>query len=170
MSRSEDNWVAMGYIKGAFGVKGWVKVAVSTEHTDSLLDYPVWQLSKNNVSHSYTLENGHVAGDGLQVKFAEINDRDTAQLLRGYTVEIRRSDFLPAEEGAYYWTDLVGLPVSNRQGQLLGKVSSLMETGAHDVLVVDGSYGHKLIPFVAHYIDSVDLDQGSIVVDWGTDY
>ena len=43
MSRSQDNWVAMGYVKGAFGIKGWVKVAADTEYADSLLDYPVWR-------------------------------------------------------------------------------------------------------------------------------
>lgn len=170
MSRSQDKWIAMGYVKGAFGVKGWVKVAAGTEYADSLLDYPVWQLSKDGVSRSYTLENGQVAGDELQVKFAEIGDRDAAQLLRGYTIEIKRSDFAPAEEGEYYWADLIGLTVCNRQNELLGTVSGLMETGAHDVLIVDGEHGRKLIPFVEHYIDSVDTEQGSIVADWGLDY
>ena len=170
MSRSQDNWVAMGYVKGAFGIKGWVKVAADTEYADSLLDYPVWQLSKDGVSRSYTLENGQVAGDELQVKFAEISDRDAAQLLRGYTIEIKRSDFEPAQEGEYYWADLVGLTVHNRQNELIGAVNSLMETGAHDILVVDGEHGRKLIPFVDHYIDHVDLEQGSIIADWGLDY
>jgi ribosome maturation factor rimM len=45
-----------------------------------------------------------------------------------------------------------------------------METGAHDILVVDGEHGRKLIPFVDHYIDNVDLEQGSIIADWGLDY
>ncbi|OAM30082.1 MULTISPECIES: ribosome maturation factor RimM [Eikenella] len=170
MSRSQDKWIAMGYVKGAFGVKGWVKVAVGTEYADSLLDYPVWRLSKDGASHSYTLESGQVAGDELQVKFAEIGDRDAAQLLRGHTIEIHRSDFEPAEEGEYYWADLVGLAVHNRQGELVGTVSNLMETGAHDILVVDGEHGRKLIPFVEHYIDSVDLEAGGIVADWGLDY
>ena len=106
----------------------------------------------------------------MQLKFAEISDRDAAQLLRGYTIEIKRSDFEHAQEGEYYWADLVGLTVYNRQNELIGTVSSLMETGAHDILVADGEHGRKLIPFVDHYIDNVDLEQGSIIADWGLDY
>ena len=45
-----------------------------------------------------------------------------------------------------------------------------MDTGAHDVLVVDGDFGRKLIPFVAQYIDEVNIPQKKICVDWGSDY
>ena len=58
----------------------------------------------------------------------------------------------------------------NRAGAELGKVQNLMQTGAHDVLVVQGAYGQKLIPFVAHYIDDVSLAEQRITADWGTDY
>lgn len=170
MSIADNQWVAMGYVKGAFGVKGWLKAAVSTEYTDSLLDYPVWRLRKDSDVRSYTLEAGKAVGDELQVKLQEIDDRDAAQLLRGYTIEVGRHEFAPAEEGEYYWTDLVGMTVRNRDDELLGSVSNLMETGAHDVLVVDGAYGRKLIPFVSHYIDTVDAEARCIVADWGTDY
>ena len=165
-----QNWVAMGYIKGAFGIKGWIKVQSDTEYTDSLLDYPQWRLSKGKEHILAEVESGKMAGDELQVKLAHINDRNAAALLRGYTIEIKRSDFEPAQEGEYYWADLVGLTVHNRQNELIGTVNSLMETGAHDILVVDGEHSRKLIPFVDHYIDNVDLEQGSIIADWGLDY
>lgn len=169
MSDSQQ-WVAMGYIKGAFGIKGWVKTATDTEYVDSLLDYPEWQLRKDKQIVSVAVESGKVVGGELQVKFQGIDDRDQAQLLRGYTIEIKRSDFAPTEEDEYYWTDLVGLSVTNRKGVYLGKVSKLMETGAHDVLVVDGEYGNLLIPFISHFIDKVDLATSSIVADWEADY
>jgi 16S rRNA processing protein RimM len=106
----------------------------------------------------------------LQVKFTGIDGRDEAFALRGYTIEIDRADFAPAEEGEYYWADLVGMRVVNREGIELGKVANLMETGAHDVLMVNGEHGQKLIPFVAHYIDHVDNDSRTITADWGLDY
>ena len=62
------------------------------------------------------------------------------------------------------------MSVTNRQEEVLGKVSKLMETGAHDVLVVDGLYGQKLIPFEAQFIDRVDVEDRTITVDWGSDY
>ncbi|MFD1245463.1 ribosome maturation factor RimM [Paralysiella testudinis] len=170
MSNTEPQWVGMGYIKGVFGVKGWVKVAVSTEYTDSLLDYPQWRLSKDGHSRMFTVAESKVAGDELQVLFSGIDNRDAAFALRGHTVEIDRADFGDTEDGEYYWADLIGLNVVNRQQQCLGTVSKLLETGAHDVLVVDGEFGQKLIPFVAQYIDEVILAEQTIRVDWGTDY
>lgn len=170
MSNTEPQWVGMGYIKGVFGVKGWVKVAVSTEYTDSLLDYPQWRLSKDGHSRMFTVAESKVAGDELQMLFSGIDNRDAAFALRGHTVEIDRADFGDTEDGEYYWADLIGLNVVNRQQQCLGTVSKLLETGAHDVLVVDGEFGQKLIPFVAQYIDEVILAEQTIRVDWGTDY
>ena len=62
------------------------------------------------------------------------------------------------------------MSVVNREQAVLGEVVKLMETGAHDVLVVRGEYGEKLIPFVSHYIDGVDAENRKITADWGVDY
>lgn len=160
----------MGHIKGVFGIKGWVKIAANTEYTDSLLDYPQWQLRKDGDIITATIEAGKAVGDELQVKFEGINTRDQAFLLRGYTVEIARSEFAPAGENEFYWADLVGMTVVNQEGLTLGTVDNLMETGASDVLVIHGEYGQKLIPFVSQYVGHVDTDKRTISVDWGLDY
>lgn len=167
---SEQQWVAMGYIKGAFGVRGWLKVQPSTEYTDSLLDYPKWRLIKGKDVQVVEIESGKVAGDELQVKFSRINDRDSAALMRGYTIEVPRDSFSETDDDEYYWTDLVGMQVVNRDGVALGEVIKLMETGAHDVIVIHGEYGEKLIPFVSHYIDDVNRETRTITADWGLDY
>ena len=165
-----QQWVAMGYIKGVFGVKGWVKISANTEYSDSLLDYPEWQLSKDGKTMTVTIESGKVAGDELQVKFEGIDNRDEAFALRGYTIEIPRASFAPTEDGEYYWADLVGMRVVNQDDVVLGTVKNLLETGANDVLVINGEHGQKLIPFVSHYIESVDTEGQTIRVDWGLDY
>ncbi|WP_165006479.1 ribosome maturation factor RimM [Neisseria yangbaofengii] len=165
-----QQWVAMGYIKGVFGVKGWLKIAANTEYTDSLLDYPQWRLHKDGKIVTVTIEAGKAVGDELQVKFEGIDDRDQAFLLRGYTIEIPRSEFAPTEEDEFYWADLVGMTVVNQEGLTLGTVQNLMETGANDVLVIHGEYGQKLIPFVSKYIGNVDAGKQTITVDWGLDY
>lgn len=165
-----QNRVAMGYIKGVFGIKGWLKIAANTEYSDSLLDYPEWQLVKDGKTVSVTLEAGKVVNGELQVKFEGIDDRDSAFSLRGYTIEIPREAFAPTEEGEYYWADLVGMTVTNKDNAILGKVSNLMETGANDVLVVNGKYGQILIPFVLQYVETVDTGSKTIIADWGLDY
>lgn len=165
-----QNRVAMGYIKGVFGIKGWLKIAANTEYSDSLLDYPEWHLVKDDKTISVTLEAGKVVNGELQVKFEGINDRDLAFSLRGYTIEIPREAFAPTEEDEYYWTDLVGMTVVNKDHTVLGKVSNLMETGANDVLMIDGEHGQILIPFVSQYIETVDTGSKTITADWGLDY
>ena len=75
----------------------------------------------------------------------------------------------PLTDGHYYWRDLVGLSVLNQDGLALGRVSGLLETGANDVLVVEGER-QRLIPFVPErYVLRVDLTGGQIVVDWHAD-
>ncbi|HEZ4935055.1 TPA: ribosome maturation factor RimM [Neisseria meningitidis] len=165
-----QNRVAMGYIKGVFGIKGWLKIAANTEYSDSLLGYPEWHLVKDGKTVSVTLEAGKVVNSELQVKFEGINDRDLAFSLRGYTIEIPREAFAPTEENEYYWTDLVGMTVVNKDHTVLGKVSNLMETGANDVLMIDGEHGQILIPFVSQYIETVDTGSKIITADWGLDY
>lgn len=165
-----QQWVAMGYIKGVFGVKGWLKIAANTEYTDSLLDYPEWLLSKDGKTLTVNIEAGKLVGDELQVKIEGINDRDQAFQLRGYTIEIPREEFAPTEDDEYYWADLVGMQVINKEGINLGTIKNLMETGANDVLIINGEHGQILIPFVSQYVENVDTESKTITVDWGLDY
>jgi 16S rRNA processing protein RimM len=76
----------------------------------------------------------------------------------------------PAPEGEYYWTDLIGLTVINREGVTLGQVDHLLETGANDVLVVKGER-ERLIPFLLELVVlEVDLAQRMLRVDWEEDF
>lgn len=159
----------MGRIAAPYGVKGWVKIQTFTETLDSLLDYPVWQIGKNGQWRNAEVEDASVHGEFLVAKLKECNDRDAAFALRGQEIAVSRDEFPEPEDNEYYWEDLIGLSVINREGIRLGQVVKLLETGAHDVLVVEGEKEH-LIPFVEVYVLSVDLAQGRIEVDWQPDY
>lgn len=100
----------------------------------------------------------------------EVTDRNAAEALKGARVFVARSSFPTAGDDEYYWVDLIGCAVSNRDGAALGSVTELLDTGAHSVLRVVQGEAERLIPFVAAYIDSVDLEARRIVVDWGLDY
>ncbi|MBV8679235.1 MAG: ribosome maturation factor RimM [Aquitalea sp.] len=167
--RKED-LVLMGFVRGAFGIKGWIKVQADTEYADGLFDYPVWWLGKDDSWKPYTFENGAVQPKGLSVKLQGIEDRDSAEALRGLQIAVPRSELPEAGSDEYYWSDLIGLSVVNQQGVVLGKVTELMETGANDVLVVEGEHGQRLIPFVGQFVLDVSLAEARISVDWGLDY
>jgi len=167
--RNED-LVPMGFVRGAFGIKGWVKIHADTEHADGLFDYPVWWLGKDGSWKPYTFENGTVQPKALAAKLEGIDDRDGAEALRGMQIAVPRSELPEAGDDEYYWSDLIGLAVVNQQDEALGTVDSLLETGANDVLVVKGEHGQKLIPFVDQYVLEVLPAEGRILVDWGLDY
>ncbi len=162
--------VVMGFVRGAFGVRGWVKVQADTQYADSLFDYPTWWLGRNGEWKPYTFADGAAQPKGLAVKFEGIDDREVAAAMRGMQIAVPRDQLPAAAEDEYYWIDLIGLDVVNKEGIVLGKVSQLMETGANDVLVVRGETDERLIPFVSDYIVDVDLAAKRITVDWGLDY
>ena len=163
--------IIVGRIVGVHGIRGQVKVYSDCRPRESLFQYRQFtarQAGRPDIP--LQLLRGQHSGKSMVASFAGIHDRDQALALGGYTLYISRAQLPATQEGEYYWADLVGLTVYNWQNELIGTVSSLMETGAHDILVVDGEHGRKLIPFVDHYIDNVDLEQGSIIADWGLDY
>jgi len=117
-------------------------------------------------------------GDALVCTAPEIADRDAAEALKGVRVFVSRASFPAPEADEFYWVDLIGLSVTNREGAPLGEVVGLIDTGPHCVLRVQPpaaeerppEAGERLIPFVDAYVDSVDIPGRRIVVDWGLDF
>ena len=86
-------------------------------------------------------------------------------------VGARREAFPETDDDEYYWADLIGLDVVNTAGERLGKVDSLIETGANDVLrVLDDDQTERLLPFVSAVVLAVEKDAGQIRVEWGSDW
>jgi 16S rRNA processing protein RimM len=164
-----DDWVVMGRIAAPFGIKGWVKVQPFTEDPGTLLDFESWRVGRDAQQTHYTVEAAQDHGKALVAKLAGIDDRDAAYALRGQEISVAKSALPPPQENEFYWSDLIGLKVVNRQGIELGTVDSLMESGTNDLLVVKGTREH-LIPFIAAFVGQVDLAGGTIEVDWGEDY
>jgi len=169
--------VVMGRIAGPFGVLGWIKVLPFTEYVDGLLDYPVWWLGEGDGKwRQVKVSECNVHGKMLTAAIEQCADRTAAAQLKGLQIAIPRNQLptLPKNgKDGYYWSDLIGLEVINLQGEQLGKVTGLLETGANDVLQVQNQKegaAERLIPFVAQVIVKVDLAACRMTVDWGVDY
>lgn len=164
----------MGRAVGPFGVQGWVKIHPYTETSGSLTRYRTWWMGKQEPYTERAVLEAKVHGTAVVARLEGIDDRDAAALLRGMLVAVPRAELPPAKKDEYYWTDLIGLSVVNTEGLRFGTVKDLMETGANDVLVVRGEAGaaqqERLIPFIRQVILDVDLQGGTIKVDWGADY
>lgn len=159
----------MGRVAAPFGVHGWVKIQPFTEEVDGLADFPGWWLGDGKSWREVAVKHCAVHGVTLLASLEGVTGREAAAALKGQQVAVPR-DALPApSKNEYYWSDLIGLEVVNLQGEQFGKVSGLLETGANDVLVVQGEV-ERLIPFIEQYVIEVDLAGGQVRVDWGSDY
>jgi 16S rRNA processing protein RimM len=110
-----------------------------------------------------------VHGRAVIARFVGCDDRDAAAALRGKSVAVPRATLPETRRGEYYWTDLIGLAVTNGAGQALGSITGVLPTGANDVLVVAGDR-ERLIPFIADVIREVDVAGGVVRVEWDADY
>lgn len=166
----EDEYIEMGRISGLYGVRGWVKVYSYTAPRENILSYASWHLRRQEGWVPVQLAGGRGQGKGVVAHLKGYDDRDAAAALVGTTIAVRRSELPEAAEGEYYWSDLIGLKVLNLQGVELGIVAALMETGANDVLVVEGER-ERLIPYTpGEAVQSVDLAAGRLTVDWDPEF
>jgi 16S rRNA processing protein RimM len=157
----------VGQINGIFGVKGWVKIFSHTDPRDNIFNYSPWQIHVKGEWKEVKVEEfqKHAGGKALVAKLENIHDRDVAREFMGCEISILRSQ-LSQDDDEYFWIDLIGCEVTNQDGIVLGEVTDLVETGAHDVLRVKGEYG-DLIPFVMdEFIVSIDKNTKKIRVNW----
>ncbi|MEO7726204.1 MAG: ribosome maturation factor RimM [Burkholderiales bacterium] len=170
--------VVMGRVTAPFGVKGWIKIYALTAQPGNLCDYPVWWLQRDGGWRETQVVAARVHGKMLVAQLAGIADREAAAALKGVEIGVPREQLPAASKDEFYWADLIGLKVVNKEQHELGRVVRIVETGANDVLVVASdegeirgkAAGEILIPFIAGAIKAVDVAAGVIAVDWGRDY
>ena len=161
--------LVLGRVVGAFGVRGWVKVYSYTDPREAVLNYKGLMLGRNGEWQSTEVVAGQRHGKSVIAQFAGVDDRDQAEAMVGADIGVRREALPEPGDGRFYWSDLIGLTVVHRDGTELGIVESMLETGAHDVMVVVGDH-ERLIPFVNDEIVlGVDLSLRQIKVDWEWD-
>ena len=176
-SNVPDDLVLVGYVSGAFGIHGWVKVHPYSRDAAALLSSKTWWIDRPDW-RVIARSEAKLHGDDVVARLEGVNDRNAAEAMKGTTVKISRKQFPPVAEGEFYWIDLLGLQVVNLQGDILGVVRDLMDNGAHPILRVAAAdipeaelHKHeKLIPFVEHFVKEVDQAGKKIHVEWGSDY
>ncbi len=173
--------IEVGRILDAWGVKGWFKVLPYSASPEALFSSKRWfLLPSDRGARTFAgpvrlaIKEAREHSDSVVASAHEVPDRDAAEALRGARIFIARSSFPSTAKDEYYWVDLVGLDVVNREGVALGTVRELLSTGPQTVLVLgyehEGKPAERMIPFVAAYVDEVDLAARRIRVDWQPDY
>lgn len=173
-AQAPDDLVQVGFVSGAYGLVGGVRVRPFSTDADALLHAKTWWIDKPSL-HDVEVKRAKLHGGDVVVTMSGIADRDVAEALKGASVLIRRSDFPQLdEENEFYWSDLIGLAVENQQGESLGAVADMMSNGPQSILRIEyeaeGKAQERLIPFVDQFVIKVDKDAKKIIVDWGLDY
>lgn len=165
--------IVLGRIVAAYGIKGWVRVRPFGDDPQAWCDMPQWWLGCAPDGTEWTPgvpTAVRFQGHDLVAKLAGIDDRNAAERLDGLYVAAPREALPATAEQEYYWADLVGLDVVNEQDEALGRIDSLLETGANAVLVVKDGEEQRLLPFVAQVVKSVDVEARQVRVAWGKDW
>ncbi len=173
--------IEVGRIADAWGVQGWFKVLSHSADPQALFSSKRWFILPSQRGAKtfagvlkLAIKEAKTHSDTVVATAQNVSDRTAAEALRGARIFISRASFPTADKDEYYWVDLIGLNVVNRGGVALGEVKELLSTGAQTVLVMeyelDGKSQERMIPFVAAYVDDVDLAKRLITVDWQADY
>ena len=183
--------VEVGRVLDAWGVKGWLKILPHSNAPEALFSATTWFLQPPEAKFrpgfnafagtvSVGVDEAKTHSDSVVAKLTGLDNRTPAEALRGARIFLPRSSFPAVSADEYYWVDLIGLHVVNREGIALGCVRDLMATGPQSVLCVEYTTepvegviavsAERMIPFVSVFIDNVDLAAKRITVDWQSDY
>ena len=161
--------VVLGKIVGVFGVKGRVKIYSDTRPREKIFEYSPWLLDRQGKHSEVVILEGSAQGKGLVAQLKGIDDRNAAENLIGSVISYPQEKMPEPAAGEFYWSQLEGAGVVNQDDIDLGSVVYLFETGANDVMVVQGERKH-LIPFTKDAVLDVDLEQNQIRVNWDPDF
>jgi 16S rRNA processing protein RimM len=166
---ASDEWVELGRIVGAHGIRGQVRVRYFGDGPDHLLDcQEVWLGSgKGDASPRRfdVISGGLGRGGEARLGLEGIDDRDVALELRGSLVLMREAELESLPEGEFYWHQLIGCRVELEDGRPVGVVREIWDTGAHDTLVVEDPRGkQQLLPTAKELMPLIDLEGKRIVI------
>lgn len=172
---SVEDLIVLGKITSVHGVRGEVKIYSFTDPIDNLLDYTAWTLKRDGEVKQVELVSGRLQGKILVAKLKGLDDREVARTFAGFDICVPRALLPDLDDGEYYWHQLEGLKVIDLQGQLLGRLDHLLETGSNDVMVVKPCPGslddrERLLPYTEQCVQKVDLVAGEMRVDWDADF
>jgi len=170
MSQSID-YILLGNISGAHGLKGWLKVFSHTSPRLKITEYSQWLLRKGDRDWKvYDVLSGKEQGKNIIVQLEGVNDRSHVEALIGFEIAVKNEQLASLSNGEYYWRDLLGLSVETTAGVSLGKLDWIFNSGSNDVLVVkdDGvDKRERMLPFLFDkVVMSIDLEESLMIVDW----
>ena len=175
MSQSSD-YIILGEISGVHGIKGWVKVFSHTSPREQITEYKEWFIrSRGSDWKPIYVVDGKKQGKNIIALFENTHYRDQAEAFVGFEIAIHKDQLQKLAKGEYYWRDLIGLTVETIEGEKLGEIDWLFDTGSNDVFVVKDTDGaeikERMLPYImGDVIQSIDLEKSLMIVDWDPEF
>jgi 16S rRNA processing protein RimM len=159
----EPRFLIIGRILKAHGVRGEMRVAVYTDVPERFTWLKTVYLGETD-PEPVAVEGVRFHQELALLKLAGVDDRDTADELRGEWLQVPLDDAIPLEEGEYFLYQLMGLTVVTDEGETLGELVELLETGANLVFIVRGDKGDILLPDTKEVVQDIDFANGRMTV------
>ena len=157
-------YLEIGQIVNTFGIKGMVKIKPFTDDIRRFGKLKKVYIKNQNVEE-YEIEEVKYHKDMVLIKFKGIENPEQANALRNFYLLVKREDEEPLEEGRYYIVDMIGLEVYTDEGNLLGILDDIFNTGSNDVYVVKDELGKQiLLPAIKEVIKDVNIEDKKIIV------
>jgi 16S rRNA processing protein RimM len=154
-------FVAVGFVRGPHGLRGELKVDPLTDHPQRFQrGAALWAGDR-----TYTVRSSHMHQKTLLLQIEGIDTRGQAETLRDLLLEIPETELPALAEGEYYRYQLLGMEVVDAEGQSLGRIEEVLDTGANDVYAVRNSDGELLLPAIDTVVKQVDVTAGRMVVE-----
>lgn len=163
MPKHAPDLVCVAAIRGAFGVRGEVRIESFTEQPDSCFGYG--PLLDETGAVALTVESWRPLKKGFGVTIAEDFSREELEALKGRPLHVPRAVLPEAGEEEFYLSDLEGLAVRHVDGRTLGRVKRVADFGGGDLIEIEGEGPSWFLPFTREYAPTVDLKAGVIDVD-----
>lgn len=161
-----EQLLRVGVITTTHGLKGEVKVYPTTDDPERFLDLEKVVLKTGKVEQTLFIAGVRFAKNMVLLKFKGLDRIEDVEKFRQAELYVTREDAVALEEGEYYIGDLIDMEVYTVEGELLGILTDVMETGANDVYVVNSKkYGEILIPVIEQCIINVDIIHSKMTVD-----
>ena len=162
-----NKYLELGQIVNVRGLKGEVKVNSFTDDNTKFERLPKVFIKRNKGDlEERKIEKVSYNKNQVIIKFVGINTIDEAEKLRNSFILVDRDDLGSLPEGIYYIADLIGLDVFTEEGEWLGKVDDIYNTGANDIYVIKDDLGkQRLLPGIKDVIKKVNIEEGKIIVN-----
>jgi 16S rRNA processing protein RimM len=159
----EPSFLAVGRLGKPHGIRGEVQFYVLTDFPERIKTGVTLFLGKNKQPATITEIRPHT--QKLLVRFEGYDSREEVAELRSQVAFVRTADIPPLPAGEYYYHQLTGLFVLTDEGEDLGRLAEIIETGANDVYVVRDAGGKEiLLPAIDDVILKIDLENKQMVV------